>query len=103
MDITLSPQDAIETFEPQILRLLATMDHAGALVTDLSQISDFLPFMCAAMSDSDQDAVRAETKALLSQLEALLDRPVTPNEYLWSLGRDLYLKEQEQRAKLKPH
>jgi hypothetical protein len=101
--IILAPQDAVDQFDAQIQRVLLALGHDEALVTDESQVFDFLPWTCAEMDEKDRAQAKDEERHILAQLEALLLRTVSGGEYLWALGRDLAALEEQQRQQQRPH
>ena len=103
MDIHIAEQDAIDQFEPQVLRLLAALGHPEALVTDLSQVSDFLPWTCNEFDVQDLAGAREEELRQLTALGDVMGRAVEAREYLWQMGRELALAESEAKARLRPH
>ncbi len=70
--------DEIDAFQPEVDRLLwALIGHANALVTDLSDVGDFMPW-----------PGRAEPERLAA-VEAVVGHPVTVNDRLVDLAREL--------------
>lgn len=103
MDIRIAEQDAIDQFEPQVQRLLAALGHPEALVTDLSQVSDFLPWTCAEFDAQDLAEAREEESRQLSALGDVMGRTVEACEYLWQMGRELALADSEAKARARPN
>lgn len=103
MNILIVDQDAIEQFEPQVHQILGALEHPEALVTDLSQVYDFLPWTCAEFSAEEMAQAQQEESRLLTALAQVMGRAVKPDEYLWKLGRELYLGQAEHKARARPH
>lgn len=81
------PQDGVDQFEPQVNRVLtALLGHHNALVTDASDVGDFMPWP------------GREAPETLAPLVELMGRPVGMNDRLWELGRELALREEESKA-----
>lgn len=81
------PQDGVDQFEPQVNRVLeALLGHTRALVTDASDVGDFMPWP------------GREDPETLAPLVELMGRPVGMNERLWELGRELSTREDEAKA-----
>lgn len=80
--------DEIDAFEPQAKRLLwALLGHSQALVTDLSDLGDFMPW-----------PGRAEPE-LLAAVAELVGHPVTVNDRLVDLAREMAQLDQETHAR----
>lgn len=103
MNIVIAEQDATDQFEPQVQRILVALGHPEALVTDLSQVYDFLPWTCAEFSADEMAQAQQEETKLLNALALVMGRAVKPDEYLWKLGRELYLSQAEQKTRARPH
>ncbi len=81
------PQDGVDQFETQVNQVLtALLGHRSALVTDDSDVGDFMPWP------------GREDPETLAPLVELMGRPVGMNERLWELGRELALREEESKA-----
>lgn len=89
MNITLAPQDSIETFEDQVDLLLAAMGFAQALVTDESQVGDFISHY---KNIEDNPKAVARNQKILDGLSKLMEREVGEGEYLWRLAHEIYVK-----------
>lgn len=80
--------DEIDAFEPQTNRLLwALLGHSQALVTDLSDLGDFMPW-----------PGRPEPE-LLAAVEELVGHPVTVNDRLVHLAREMAQADRESNAR----
>jgi len=70
--------DDVDAFEPQVQRLLwALLGHGDALVTDLADVGDFMPWP------------GKPEPTLLEAVAQLVQRPVTVNDRLVDLAREL--------------
>ena len=79
--------DEIDAFEPQTDRLVsALLGHSNALVTDLSDVGDFMVWP----GRPDPEPIAA--------ISALMGRPVTVNDRLVDLARELATKDAEANA-----
>jgi len=79
--------DDVDAFEPQVQRLLwALLGHSDALVTDLADVGDFMPW-----------PGRPEPE-LLEAVARLVHRPVTVNDRLVDLARELAALEESANA-----
>ena len=81
--IELAAQDAIEAFAPEVERVLDTLGFPGSLVTDESQVWDFLDHF------GSLEEKEVSTKETLANLSELVARPVTSHDLLWEIARDL--------------
>lgn len=79
--ITLAEQDGVDTFEKEVSQLLGALGHPEAMVTDESQIRDFLVW---GVPSDDPDNMEK-----LAAVSALMGRPVQRQDVLWELGREL--------------
>lgn len=85
MTIQLAEHDEIDAFEKQVDQILSVLGHPEALVTDLSDIGDFMSFGRA----------KPETMEVLAQL---MGHEVSINDLLVTLARELWDKEQHNRS-----
>jgi hypothetical protein len=81
--IVIADQDAVDQFPHGVQRVLGVLGHPEALVTDESQVGDFLMHY-----PSDPECARLEKEGL-AELSSLLGRPVTRRDWIWELARDL--------------
>lgn len=80
-------QEAVDQFETQVNQVLAAMlGHTCALVTDASDVGDFMPWPGTPHEET------------LAPLVELMGRSVGMNERLWELGRELFHRQAEQSA-----
>lgn len=86
--ITIAPQDAIETFEPQVDLLLGAMGFAQALVTDESRVADF---MSKHRGVEENPRALARNEKIRDRLSGLMGREVQDSEYLWRLAHEIYM------------
>lgn len=91
MKITFAEQDIIDTFPKEVNQLLTELGHPEALVTDESQIRDFLPCIFSGMDKEDKLSALDEEKNILKKIETLIQRPVQTNEFIGNLARELSL------------
>lgn len=87
--IIIAEQDAIDSFPNGVARILDVLGHPEALVTDLSQVFDFLSHF------GDEADNQRENAEMLAKLSELAGREVRKNSYLWEIARDI---EQQARA-----
>lgn len=109
--LTFAPSDTVDAFPDEMARLLSAMGHPEALVTDESQISDFLVSICVpspeqvakleqalgrkirpapALSPEDDNQINEENDSILQALAELMGRPVSSHERLAELARQLH-------------
>lgn len=88
MNVKIASQDAVDTFEKEVTQVLNAIGHPEAMVTDQSQVYDFMMFM-EGVSDPQIDELN---EAVISGVTELMGRPVTGNEYIWKLGQELHQK-----------
>lgn len=88
MKITIAPQDVIDMFVFETDKILSALDIKSAILTDETQLSDFLVYI-----DHSDSQVDAYNQKRLKAMQELFGREVAPNEYMWALAKELALKE----------
>lgn len=115
--IVIADQDAIDTFPKEVDQLMSAIGHPEALVTDESQVYDFLIYLGVPTPESVQRLekalgrpVRVATKPvkdpeidehnakILAALAELMGRPVEGREYLWRLAQELHTANQPRQV-----
>ena len=82
--VVLCEQEQVEQFEPQVHQVItALLGHSQALVTDESDVGDFMPWP------------GREDPQTLAPLLALMERPVGMNEKIGDLARELALRQKQ--------
>ena len=80
--ITLAKQDMVQKYDYQMQIVLGILNHIEALVTDESDVGDFI--------DSGEDAIDVSR---LAELSDIFNMPVALNTKLWELARSLCFEE----------
>lgn len=105
--IELASQEACDIFEKECDEIIAALGVEDALITDESQVMDFLFPMVWGMDEATLARARQEEAQLTQKLSLLVGRPVKPSDRIWELGRDLHLlreqQKQESAARARPH
>lgn len=74
--------DKIDEYPDEVMKLLHAIGHPEALVTDLSQLSDFIMSFAYPEDGGDSEAIEA--------LGMLMSRRVEGHEYLHELAKELH-------------
>ena len=105
--ISLHEQDAVEQFAQEVDQVIGALGIGAALVTDGSQVMDFLRPMVKGMDENETRSAQEYEQEKLMALSELTGKQVRSNDYIWELARDIHLRktaarvEAEQRAR--PH
>ena len=103
--IQIAEQDAIDQFPRGVELLLSAMGIEGALVTDLSQVYDFLTYEGLTNDPALKAEIQAENTKILTALGEAVGRTVEPSDALWELARDAerHADEMARRAPKRQH
>lgn len=105
--IELASQDGCDTFEKECDEIVGVLGVRDALITDESQVVDFLFPIVWGMDKATLARAREDEAQMIQELSALVGRPVKPSDRIWELGRDLHLLREQQRqekaARARPH
>ena len=103
--IIITKKDMVDEFECEVDDILNALGHPEALVTDESEIRDFLiaDMFLKDMSHEDRNDIFKKEREMMEYVEKLVGREVEPNDNIAELARLAYMKKQEKKAKLRPH
>ena len=93
MKIVFCSQDNCDQFASGVDLVLRAIGVKSALVTDKSSLSDFL----INLAPDDEDVIR-HNEDIFENMEKIIGRKPSPNEYIWELARDAENLKQNETA-----
>lgn len=100
-------QEAVDQFPQEVNEVIGALGIGAALVTDESQVLDFLLPLVEGMDEKQRQEAKEHEREKLELLGELAGREVRVKDHIWELARDIHLRKMALRAqaeqRARPH